>query len=81
MLRCKEVTRRIATEEFAEGSWRDRLAVRLHLAMCQHCRRYFRQMREIGRAVRRLVASPPVDSETLQRLEVAILEDESRDSP
>ena len=80
MLSCKEVTRRIATEESAAGSWRERFALRLHLAMCRHCRRYVRQMREIGRAVRHFVASAPVDPEIVRKLETGILEDEPRDS-
>jgi predicted anti-sigma-YlaC factor YlaD len=51
---CEEVARTIASAELATAGWRRRLSVRLHLLMCRHCRRYFRQMREIGTAARRI---------------------------
>lgn len=73
MLRCKEVTRRIASGEFASAAWRERLTVRLHLFMCRHCRRYAAQLGAIGAAARNL-RGPRSDSPTLQRLERQILE-------
>ena len=48
MLRCKQVTTMVASDELADaGPWL-RLKVRLHLMMCRHCARYAAQLRAIG---------------------------------
>lgn len=82
MLSCREITRKIASEEFAEAGWRQRLGVRLHLFMCRHCRRYTAQLRAIGRAARSLWGARPEDEdpEVLKRLEEAILKGTPRGS-
>ncbi len=74
MLSCKEVTRKIASDEFAEAGWGERLAVRLHLFLCRHCRRYAAQLLAIGAAARELCGPPAHDPSTLERLERQILE-------
>lgn len=82
MLSCKEVTRKITSEEVAEGSWWQRFQVRLHLLMCHHCRRYAAQLRAIGRAAQSLWGARPEneDPDTLKRLEAAILKGVPQDS-
>ena len=54
MLSCKELVAR--SSEFLDGQLglRPRLSVRLHLAMCQHCRRFIRQMRLSQAVLRQL---------------------------
>ena len=45
MLKCKEVVDR--ADALVDGtplSWRERFALRMHLLMCHHCRRYVRQL-------------------------------------
>ena len=74
MVSCKELTRKIASDEFAEAGWKERLAVRLHLLGCQHCRRYAAQLRAIGAAARNLLGRRPQDPSALERLERQILE-------
>ena len=84
MLTCKDVTTMIASEEFAEAGWRERLGVRFHLAMCRHCRRYEAQIRAIGAGARKRWGPQAEDSATLQRLEQSILKRSSgppQDSP
>ena len=71
---CREVTRKIASDEFREANWRQRLAVRFHLLMCCHCQRYAKQLREIGSAARTLWIPPSQDRSTIERLERQILE-------
>ncbi|MBI2821952.1 MAG: zf-HC2 domain-containing protein [Acidobacteria bacterium] len=44
MLRCKEATRLISRSMDQPLFWRERLALRLHLAMCRLCRRYQTQL-------------------------------------
>ncbi len=74
MLSCKEVTRKIASEEFAEAGWHQQLGVRLHLLMCRHCRRYATQLRSFGELARNLWGSGSEDPDTLKRLERSILQ-------
>jgi len=74
MVSCKEVTRKIASDEFADAGWKERLAVRLHLLGCHHCRRYAAQLRAIGAAARNLLGRRPQDPSALERLERQILE-------
>ncbi len=73
MLNCKDVTRKIASDEFREAGWRERLVVRFHLFMCRHCRRYAAQLRAIGAAARDLCRPRSQDPSTLERLERQIL--------
>ena len=74
MLSCKEVARKIASDELAEARWRERLGVRLHLLLCRHCRRYKAQLRSIGTAARNLWGLHSEDPPNLERLERQILE-------
>ncbi len=74
MLNCKDVTRKIASDEFREAGWRERLEVWLHLLLCRLCRRYAAQLRVIGAATRELCGPLAQDPSTLERLERQILE-------
>ena len=55
-----------------EPLWR-RLALRLHVWMCPHCRRYAAQIRAIGAATQNLFREHPEDPEVLGRLQRTIL--------
>ena len=74
MTSCKDVTRKIASDDFREAGWRGRLAVRLHLFLCRHCRCYAAQLRVIGAAAKELCGPCSQDPSTLERLERQILE-------
>ncbi len=54
MLSCKELVAR--SSDFLDGQldFRGQLAVRSHLLMCRHCRRFIRQMRLTQATVRHL---------------------------
>ncbi len=80
MLTCRDLTRMIASEEFAEAGWRRQLGVRFHLAMCRHCRRYAAQLRAIAEATRKLLEGGEADPTRLDRLERAILESSAGES-
>lgn len=62
MLPCSEVARLIASEALRQAPIHRRLAVRFHLLLCDHCRRYARELRLLGASVReefrRLVPDP-----------------------
>jgi anti-sigma factor ChrR (cupin superfamily) len=48
MLKCKHVTEKAdALIDGSALSQRERFALRLHLMMCRHCRRYVRQLRAL----------------------------------
>lgn len=54
MLRCDQVVHR--ADELVDGtplSFRERLALRMHLLMCHHCRRYVRQLKLLVAALHR----------------------------
>jgi anti-sigma factor ChrR (cupin superfamily) len=54
MLNCREAGR--MASEYLDGglSWWGRLELRLHVAMCRHCRRYLVQLRLVTRTLRQL---------------------------
>ena len=54
MLTCKDVATAIGQDEWRTVPWWRGLALRLHLLMCPHCRRYAAQIRAIGTAARSL---------------------------
>lgn len=62
MLSCKDVTRLCASEDIRRAPFARRVAVRLHLLICRHCRRYARELSAIGAASRRAFAMPSVDN-------------------
>ena len=74
MLTCKEVSRTIASDEVTTADWRQRLAVKIHLLMCRHCRRYTRQMQAIGEAARQILSDTPPDRGSRDRLRDSILD-------
>lgn len=58
MLKCREVSEQMSDYLDGEsGRWR-RLEVAIHILMCGHCRRFFRQLRLVSRSVR-YSAEPP----------------------
>ena len=62
MLKCKDVVEKAdALVDGSPLSWRERLALRMHLLMCHHCRRYVHQLRELVTSLRS--APPPAASE------------------
>ena len=74
MLKCRELTRMIASDELAEARWPVRLGGWLHLLMCQHCRRYAQQIRTLAAGARRSWGPETEDSARLDQLERRILE-------
>lgn len=45
MLNCRQVTEQASALIDDELGWAQRLQMRLHLAMCRHCRRFVNQLR------------------------------------
>jgi anti-sigma factor ChrR (cupin superfamily) len=80
MLSCKEIAQTVSTEDVVPVGWRKRLALKLHLMMCRHCRRYAQQMQAMGNAARDVFQHPPKDPsspetpQNLAKLQSAILD-------
>ena len=73
MLTCKEVAESIGRDEWRDAPLWRRLALRLHLWMCPHCRRYAAQIRAIGMAARSMFRERGEDPKVLARLRETIL--------
>lgn len=52
MLRCKDVAALVGTDALMRAPLRQRVAVRIHLAMCRHCRAYVRALQQLARTAR-----------------------------
>ncbi len=73
MSTCKDVAVAIGRDDWrAAPGWR-RMALRLHLWMCPHCRRYAAQIWAIGTALRTLVRARGDDPKVIERLHETIL--------
>ncbi len=70
---CKDVATAIGQDDLRTVPWWRGLALRLHLLMCPHCRRYAAQIRAIGRAARSLFREHGEDPQVLARLQETIL--------
>ena len=51
MLKCRELVHEADRLLDDDLNWRGRLAVRFHLLICHHCRRYVRQLRLLLAAI------------------------------
>lgn len=73
MLSCREVSGLVARGDLDGAPRRRRWAVKLHLMMCRHCRRYVAQLRRIAAASREVLSFAAPPRERLAGLEVSIL--------
>lgn len=68
---CKELSARWARSELEDaGAW-TRLMIRMHLAMCAHCRRYAAQLRLLAAGARRQAR---VDEAALEAFKARLIE-------
>ncbi len=65
---CKELAQRLSSGKYDEASWPERLAVRWHLARCELCDRYARQLSLLAEGYRRAAKPAPGSDELKQRL-------------
>jgi anti-sigma factor RsiW len=71
VLSCREVVK--SASDYLDGnvSWRRRLQMRLHLAMCVHCRRYVGQL-ALSIATLRGLKQDPVAPDTVDQVMAAL---------
>jgi len=53
MLNCHDTTRLLSESRERPLTWRERMALRLHVMMCSGCRRFGQQVRLLAVAARR----------------------------
>jgi predicted anti-sigma-YlaC factor YlaD len=64
MLTCRELVQTLATDYLdVQLTWRERAAVRFHLLICNHCRRFMRQMALVRSLLARRSEPPPAEPE------------------
>jgi predicted anti-sigma-YlaC factor YlaD len=78
MMTCKEVSTLMSMGGLDDAPWRVRLAVRLHLSMCGHCRAFKRQLEALAKTAHTLSAS--LDAELPKDFEATLLESLKRKS-
>ncbi len=69
MLKCRDLTKLIASGEIEDLGFMKRMEIQFHLFMCKHCRQYMGQIRLIGKGAKKMAAETEPDQEQLQRLE------------
>jgi len=57
MMTCKDVSTLVSTGTLSDAPMARRLAVRLHLAMCRHCRSFRQQVAAVARGARNAAAA------------------------
>ncbi len=73
MPNCKEICRKIASDEYADATGWERLVVRFHLWRCKDCRCYEEQLQTMGASMQQLLHEDPPATATLARIEREIL--------
>lgn len=69
MLSCRELAHRHASD-YLDGQlgWRQRVGVRYHLLICDHCRRFIAQLRKVRTLLRNKPHSNPIVDPVTQEL-------------
>jgi hypothetical protein len=70
---CREVSRLLASGGVETAPAVQRLLIRVHLLMCDHCTRYSRELRLLGETARQVLRSS-LSPERAAALERAIVE-------
>lgn len=79
MMTCHDVSTLVSTGGLHETLLVRRLGVRMHLAMCRHCRAFRRQVETIGRAARAAALAferelpEDFESKLVQRVRVSLI--------
>lgn len=71
VLSCREVTQSAGDYLDSDVSWSRRMQIRLHLAMCRHCRRYVEQLAISIKALRG-IKEDPVAPDTAEQVIAAV---------
>jgi len=72
MLSCRQITERSSALLDGELGFRERWAVRMHLAMCVRCRRFTRQLRLLVESLRLRSTAESVSADFVDRVLAAL---------
>jgi predicted anti-sigma-YlaC factor YlaD len=78
MLSCREVVERSSALLDGDLSLRERMSMRMHLAMCRHCRRYWRHLRLLVRRLRQAQGGELPPPELVDRIMSALAAQHTR---
>lgn len=68
MLKCREVPQEIEGMHDGQLGWRRQIALRLHLLICHHCRRYVRQLGVMLRALHQQPCTEKLEDRHVQQI-------------
>lgn len=63
MLSCKQASRLLSQSLDRRLTWRERSALRLHLTICDVCRRFGRQLLLLRQATKRMISQTEQDEQ------------------
>jgi anti-sigma factor ChrR (cupin superfamily) len=63
MLTCRDVVQMASDYLDGQLSWRQRLGIRFHLLICDHCRRFMRQLTLVHSVLASGPEPPPAEAE------------------
>jgi predicted anti-sigma-YlaC factor YlaD len=70
MLTCRDLAQTLASDYLDDQlAWRQRVGVRFHLLICNHCRRFIRQLTLVRSLLVRRPERPPPESEVKELAE------------
>ena len=78
MLPCSEVAVLYTSDAIQRAGLRTRVEARVHLMMCQFCRRYVRELAAIGHASRDLMLDASLDPERAEAIIQRVLGEVAR---
>lgn len=62
MLSCKSASRLVSQSLDRPLNWQERLALRFHLVICRHCRRFGKQLQQLRLAINAMVQQTERDT-------------------
>ena len=71
-MKCKEISELGSAYIDGEVSFLQKLEMKLHLLMCQHCRRYISQMTALVYKLRQFGSSPSVSINELDQIATSL---------
>ena len=74
MLKCREVTRLVASDDVLELGFFKRMQLRMHLWMCRHGSGYVAQIRDLGEGAREAAGRETCPPQRLEEIEREIID-------
>jgi len=65
MLNCKQVSQLVSQSLDRRLTWKERMAVRMHLIICKYCKRFEQQLHAMRKAIKRMATEVEQD-DTIQ---------------